>query len=984
MKNFLLIMCGFFLFNTNVMGQTADFEVKGVVTAAETGMPLPGVNVIEKGTTNGVMTDFEGNYTIDVGKDAVLVFSYLGFATQEVPVDARPIIDVKLEEKASALDEVVVMGYSSKARNEITSAVATVSGDELKDITSPNVQSMLQGKVSGVQVYNGSGQPGSSPEVRIRGISSISAPQGPLYVVDGIIGGNFDPNDVETLTVLKDAGATGMYGSQANGGVIVVTTKKGTAGNPTLNFKAVTGLRVADHGNVNMMDSRTLYNYHRELYRDPNFYVIDDSKFLQARPLSLLETDTDWLDETFDPALVQNYHVSYTGKSEKTSFYIGGGFYDEGGTFLDTYYKRLNLRANTTYRLSDRITLTNNINLSASKTKEADYMSIYYAYVNMPWDNPYDQEGHPVSFKENENIWSKDKINPIQTAENSELTNRLLSVDYDFIFKADILDWLSFSSSNRLSATQNMFKEYYAQNADNLTYYGIGYVNSSSNISYGGISTNLFRFDWQSEDHSLSGLAGFEVQQTKYDYIAGSGEGLPEGLTAPSVASSNFQIEGAPSKTVMQSLISQVNYSFKDKYFLTGSFRIDESSAFSPENRTAYFPSLSGAWLVNKESFLDQNETIDNLKFKVSWGRTGMKDIGATKYLEQFAYTTQIDGQIAAVPFQLANPSLTWEQTDQFNVGLELGLFDRLGIDLNVYRNVTKDLLVYRDLPPSGGFRKQWQNTGSVVNKGAELYLTSSIINKEDFKWDANFSISYNDNYLKGFAGDTIVNANSYGITQIYRDGGSLYTWYAKEYHGINPETGGVQWVDKNGNITDDYQNARLVEYGSPIPEFEGGFATNIQYKNLTLSTNWSFVMGNKIYNYFRRYVDNDLQDSKFNIMMPREDWATWQKPGDIANHPLPQNARNSLDPSTRFIQDGDYLKMRNIKLTYQLTGEFLDPLKIKTMSVYLSADNLFTFTKFWGQDPEVSINPLNGLPGYAEFKYPNSKQYVIGLNINF
>jgi len=961
-----------------------DLAVRGTVRS-EQNEPIPGVNVVVKGTNQVAITNNDGEFRMDVkSTEATLTFSFIGYKSQDVKIGEKRIINVVLHEESTDIDEVVVMGYSDKKKNEITSAVTTVSADKLKDVTSSNIGAMLQGKVAGLQVINSSGQPGSEPDVRIRGISSMSAPQGPLYVVDGIIGGSFDPNDVESMTVLKDAGATGMYGSQANGGVIVVTTKSASKNNSTVNAKVVTGVRIADHGNVNMMDSRTLYNYQRELYRDSKLFVIDDSKFLQVRPSSILDMNTNWLKETFKPAFIQNYYLSTAGKVNKLSFYLGGSFYDEGGTFINTDFKRINLRANTTYQISESVSIKNNINISGSKSRSADYMNIYYAYVNMPWDSPYDAKGNPMSFKEASGIWSKDKINPIQAANNSDLSNRNFNVDYDFDLNVKLLDWLNFSSSNRLSASTGMDKQYYAKNADNLSYYGNGYVSSTSNLGYGGISTNLFKLRLQKKENSFSGLVGFEVQRNDNDYITGSGQGIPEGLQAPSVASSNFIIRGAPGHTVMQSLISQANYSNKNKYFLTGSYRIDQSSAFSPENRTAYFPSLSGAWLISSEDFMKNSPMVNNLKLKASWGKTGMKDIGASKYLEQFAFTTQIDGQVAAVPFQLANPSLTWEQTTQVNLGLDLSLFKRINISIDAYHNLTDNLLVYRDLPPSGGFSKQWQNVGSVLNKGIELNISTTNIKTEKVTWTTDFNISFNKNTLSGFGNDTILNANNYGITQIYHDGGSLYTWYAKEYSGIDPQNGSMLWVGKDGNTTHDYQSARKVEAGSPIPKIEGGFSSNLKYSNWTFSVNCSFATGNKIYNYFRRYVDSDLQDAQFNVLMPRDDWSLWQKPGDNANHPLPQNAINSFDPSTRYIEDGSYLKIRNVTLTYNLPKEVIKKMKMSDVSLSLGADNVVTFTRFWGQDPEVSINPLNGLPGYAEFKYPNSRQFVLGLNIYF
>ena len=965
---------------------SGQIPVTGHVISTDQKAVMPAVNITVKGTTVGTITNADGSFSISVrNKEDILVFSFVGYSTQEIKVGNKTIFEIRMEPQVNALEAVVVMGYSNKKRNEITSAVTTVSSDKLMDVTSSDIGTMLQGKVSGIQVINGSGSPGSTPDIRIRGSSSFSAPnQGPLYVVDGIIGGNFDPNDVETITVMKDAGATALYGSQANGGVIVVTTKKAKPGKTQFNVKVVTGVRIADQGHVTMMDSKTLYNYHREYFRDPVLFEIDDRKFNEARPASLLNVNTNWLKETFKPALLQNYFLSASGQLDKMSYYIGASYYDEEGTFINTGFKKINFRANSTYKFSDRVSLTNNINLSGSKTLGADYMNIYYSYTSMPWDNPYDAKGNARSFKNAEGIWSKDKINPIQAANNSELSNTGFSLDYDLDLNIKFTDWLSFSSTNRLSASSFMDKQYYSATADNLSYFGSGFVSSRNDHSYGGITTDLLNFRFVKGVHSINGLAGFEAGGDNSDYIRGSGTGIPEGLKVPSVSSGQYSIEGAPVSSVMQSFISQVNYTLNNRYFFSGSFRVDRSSSFSPNKRTAMFPSLSAAWNISSEDFMQSVKMVNNLRLKASWGKTGMKDIGPYKYMEQFRYTTQYDGLPAAIPYQMANPDLTWEQTDQLNAGVELGLLQRINLDFNVYKNITKNLLVYRDLPPSGGFRKQWQNIGNSENNGVEISISTTNIKSSNLTWTTDFTISFNKNRLSGFGSDTIQNANAYGIVQIYHNGGALYSWYAKEYYGIDPANGSMLWVGADGKPTHDYQAARKVEYGSPMPKYQGGFATELKYKGLSLRANFSYVSGNKIYNYFRRYVDHDLQDVGFNVMMPRSDWKIWQQPGDVANHPLPQNAVNSYDPSTRFIEDGSYVKVRNITLAYELPSSFVSRLKLTGLTISLGADNLYTFTNFWGQDPEVSINPLNGLPGYAEFKYPNNRQYVFNINVRF
>ncbi len=976
----------FLILSTTCTFVYGQISVKGRVVSSENNLGMPGVNITIKGTTQGVISGVDGTYSISARtKEDLLVFSFMGFITKEVVVGDKTSVDITLDPDLKEIETVVVMGYSTKKRNEITSAVTTVSSDKLLDITSNDIGTMLQGKVAGIQVINSSGAPGANSEIRIRGISSFSAPQGPLYVVDGIIGGTFDPNDVETITVLKDAGATGMYGSQANGGVIVVSTKKASSSKPQFEFKVVNGFRTADHGNVEMMDSKTLYAYHREYFRDPQKFVVDDRKFKSARPLSLLDVNTDWLSETFRNGRIQNYFLSSSGISDKLSYYLGASYYDEEGTFINSNFQRANLRANTTYKFSDRVSLTNNINLSGSKNLGTDYMNIYYAYTSMPWDNPYDENGIARSFKTAEGIWSKDKINPIQAAENSELSNKSFSFDYDIDLSIKISKWLTFSSSNRLSGFAFMDKTFYSKAADNLSYFGTGYVSSQNSFNYSGITTNLLKFNFIRTSHSLSGLVGFEAQAGNDDYILGSGMGIPEGLRVPSVASGQYLIEGAPTKSVMQSFISQVNYNYLGRYFLSGSYRIDQSSQFAPNKRTAMFPSISAAWLISNEDFVKSVPAVSNLKLKASWGRTGMKDIGPYRYMEMFSFSSQYDGQPAAVPTQMANPDLTWEQTDQLNAGIEIGLFKRIDLEVDFYKNMTKNLLVERALPPSGGFRTQWQNIGKDMNSGIELSLSAALIKTTDFNWSLDLSVGYNKNKLSGFGSDTILTSNSYGVIQAYHNGSPLYSWYAKEFYGIDPANGSVLWVANDGQTTHEYQDARYIEYGTPMPKFQGGISTEFRYKAFSLRGNFSYLSGNKIFNYFRRYVDHDLQETQFNVMMPRDDYKLWQKPGDIATKPLPQNARNSFDPSTRFIDDGSFLKVRNIALTYELPQQVISRIKLSGLAVSLAMDNVYTFTNFWGQDPEVSIDPGSGnLPGYAEFKYPNNKQYVLSLNIRF
>lgn len=959
----------------------AQVVVKGTVTSADDKGPIPGASIFVKGTTNGVAADLDGAYSITVSNpNAILEFACIGFETQEIPIQNRAQIDVVMQVSRILLDEVVVMGYSNKTKNEIASAVTVVSADKLIDVTSPNIGDMLQGKVAGVSVIKSSGAPGAEPSIRIRGISSMNAPQDPLYVVDGIIGGSYDPNDVESITVLKDAGATGMYGAQANGGVIVVTTKRAKMGEPVFNFKASVGITQADFSRQKRMNSEQLYNYYREYFRDPETYLVDDIQFNNVLPRSVTETDTDWLDLAFNPGFVQNYYLSLMGRTEKNTYYSSVSFYDEKGTLRNTSYKHLNVRSNNTFNLTKWLTLTSNINLSANMRNSMDDLILYYLDNSLPFDSPYDSEGNLRKFAGATGIWARDKVNPLLAFENEELSNRTkgFGIDYDLVLDVKITPWLSFVSQNRVSASTS---KYHFHRTTNIEYMQSGdLLEEEQSFDYGGITTNMFKADHTFGKHALSGLLGYEAQMSWGDNIYGAGKGLPYGLYVLSVTSATPVVGGATYQTGMQSLISQVNYNYDSRFFLTASYRVDQSSTFNSANRTAAFPSASASWMISNEKFLKNNKAITNLKLKASWGKTGMKDIGASKYLEAFAYSTQYNNYSSAVPTQMSNPNLKWEQTTQTNAGFEIGLFNRVSLDLNYYYNITKDLLVFRDLSPSGGFSAQWQNLGSVVNTGFEAALSVTPVQTKDFTWNIDFSIAYNKNWLFDF-GDTEIYSSDYsGVTQVYKNGYELYTWYLKEYAGIDPATGREQFYDNNGDLTYDYASARYITAGSALTPWEGGLATYVNYKNFKLSATANYVSGNMLYGRRRA---STLATFVGNSILPSNEDVIWRQPGDVATIGLPAYAAAETNHTGNLVR-GDYFKLRNVTLSYTFPKNIM---KKCGLTLSLSCDNVFTATTVWGADPEVSINMSEGLAGCVQdldYRYPNKRLYVFQVNFTF
>lgn len=976
--------------------------VTGRVASAD-GTPLPGATVMVRGTRKGTQTTEQGMFRLtEVPPGAVLVISSIGYTTQEAAIPAGgSAMNITLLEDTKSVSEVVVVGYSNKKKSELTSAVSTVSSEKLKDVTTNDVGSMLQGKVAGLQVVNSSGVPGSAAEIRLRGVSSVNASQSPLYVVDGIIGGSFDPNDVESISILKDAGATAMYGSQANAGVIIVTTKRGSAGKTRFEAKVTSGLRTPDFGKMDLMNGGQLYERHKEFYRDyipgaaDNSYKVDLLKFYAERPRSLRGQDYNWLTTMFKPAPVNNVFISASGRNEKNEYYTSISYYNEKGTFRNTGFQRLNLRGNSTHHFSKSVSVTNNVNLSAATGKSFNYEDVFYAYLNMPWDNPYDSTGQPIYVDGNSPFrwWSRDKTNPMHTIRNSNHTYKSFSANYDLNLEVKITDWLSFSSTNRAAVNYNKGTDYYSPVVAGQ-YNGTGFLNELGTLGYGIISNDLLKFSFRKGDHSINGLAGIAIENSKTEVVGASGRGLPEGLSVLNVVASNQLVSGFNDAAIIQSFISQVSYGYRDRYFLTGSYRIDGSTAFPASNRYGSFPAVSAAWLLSNEPFLQNHPVVNNLKLRASYGVTGTQDIGSSRYLGLYSLSSQYNGSSAATPSQLPSPNLTWESKHQVNAGLELGLWQRVNLTLDVYNNVTKNLLLQVSQPLSVGFEQRWENAGEIVNKGVEVTLNTVNIKTRNFEWSTDFNINFNSNKLQHLPSDITRTQPTWSISQIYRNGGNLYEFYMPKWLGVNPETGAPQWEvinrDADGKeisreATSEYARATYQEVGSALPRMQGGITSFWKYRNFSLSVNAYFLSGNKVFSNALRFVMNDGLEPYYNQIVLPKGYNTWTKPGDIATEPSPQNSANATETSTRFLKDGSFFAIRNIALAWSLPTEWSSRIGLDAVTLSLTADNVYTFTRFLGQDPATTITAGSFvMPGLSDFKYPNNRQYLFNINIRF
>ncbi|MEO8416965.1 MAG: SusC/RagA family TonB-linked outer membrane protein, partial [Ginsengibacter sp.] len=441
------------------------------------------------------------------------------------------------------------------------------------------------------------------------------------------------------------------------------------------------------------------------------------------------------------------------------------------------------------------------------------------------------------------------------------------------------------------------------------------------------------------------------------------------------------------------SYLSQLNYSYKNKYFVTGSYRVDGSTAFQKNKRYGSFPAISAGWLISNEDFLKESHLIDNFKIRGGYGITGTQDIGASRYLGLYSLTSQYNSQSAATPSQLPSPDLTWESKHQTNIGIDIGFFKRINLSVDIYKNQTKNLLLQVSQPLSVGFETKWENTGEIENKGLEIALSTTNIQSKHFSWTTDFNISFNTNTLQNLPAG-FVKTGSWAISQTYRNGGNLYEFYMPVWLGVDQQTGSPLWQkitkDANGQVTaveatSSYADATLQEVGSALPKYQGGMTNTFTYQNFSLSVNAYFLEGNKVYSNDLRFVMNDGNEPYYNQLVLPSGYSIWKNPGDIATNPSPQNAANSTEVSTRYLQDGSYISIRNITLGYNLPQSFAKRLGFQGIAVSASADNVYTFTKFLGQDPQTTIqSDIYTTPGVSDFKYPNNHQYLFNINVKF
>lgn len=961
------------------LGIQSDQSVVNGRVSTETGESIPGVNILLKGTSVGTVTDVDGNYSLAVPDlTSTLVFSYIGYKSIEVPINGRTTVNVTLVEDAQSLQEVVVVGYSTKKQTELSSSVSVVSGDELRDVTSNDVTNLLQGKAPGVVVSNSSGDPNAEPTIIIRGSSSITAGSEPLYVVDGIIGGSANPNDIESITVLKDAAATGLYGSRASNGVIIITTKSGKAGKTRVNVSSTVGFNKASMGNYKVMNSRQLYDYQKTFW--------DPATFDADRPASLLNQDTDWRSLMFNTGVTHNHTVTISGGSEKTQMYVSGNYYNEEGTLGPSGNRAYNVRSNISHNISEKIKISVRLNAkNRRKEYEAAGSNFLTNHENMPWDNPYNPDGS-LKMGIEEGWIGRDNDNFLHGWQYNFDVARESTLNGDVLLDYQITKGLSFASYNRASYNNGKRELYYDIRSKAGT--GEGRLTNDFYNSNQLITSNRLIYATQLNRHNFNTILVGEAEKNFSETNSVTGAGLAPGLHVMDAASTILRASSNTGENAFTKGLIQVDYNFDNRYFVVGSFIRESSSRFGANNRSANFYTIGSSWILNHEAFMENQNLFDLLKLRASYGLTGNAQIGNYQTLGLYSFSSQYAGFSAAFPSQLANNNLTWEKAETLNFGVDIGVLNRISLNVDLYQKVSRALLLNVELPYTTGFSSVIQNVGSVRNRGVELNLNTINLNGA-LRWETNFNIAFNKSKVLTLdQGKDIIEVGSgYNPTRIIRVGEDLNTWYMRKWAGVDPANGDPLWevvtTGPNGRevtTTNNYSEATLQIVGTFTPDFTGGMSNVISYKSLTLSSFFNFVKGVQVWTYSDLLIDSDgaYDDENQRVLVDGE--SRWEKPGDIATHPRPVfgGNLNSNQPSSRYLQDGSYIRLRNVRLAYRLPGSLLNKVNIANASLFVSGDNLLTITPYNGRDPQASLSNSGGRVG----EYPISKKVLFGINI--
>ena len=998
----------FFEDNYVVIGSKKYIASQAVITGrvvAPDGTPLVGVSVKIKGGVNGTSTDSDGRYSITVPEDAIIVFSSIGFVTIERNLNGNTVINVTLQIKNNDLNQVVVIGYGTQKKREISSAIATIRTADIKDLRVTSLDQALQGKVAGVQVTNNTGAPGSFVQIRIRGTSSLSASSEPLYVVDGVpinntLTGSYqagndqingmagiNPNDIETLEILKDAAAASIYGARAANGVVLITTKRGKPGKSIVGFTLTNGIS----------EQKRRYDL-----LDANQYAIMSNQ-LRAKQnptapaifTTLPNSSTNWQDQVFTRGKFTDANLNFAGGSEKIQYAISGGLFDQKGTIINSRFRRYSFRSNLDLEINNKIkvgtnlyfarTINNRLRNDGGPNFQDQFNGNSTFGPNVLSSALVFSPAIPVY--NNDGTFSRDTINgnsnPVALATEAKLESKNLRMIGNFFGEWNILKGLKFRTNFGLDLRTENEDFFFPPNSAAL---GSGRASSRTFNEFLTIVENTFNYkkDFGTK-HAVDVLAGFTVQESNQRSNLATASGLTNSAVQTVGGPLTSGQSGITSNGIL-SYVSRINYNFNQKYYLSIATRIDQSSRFGVDNRTAIFPSASVGWIISDEKFLKQSKIVDFLKIRASYGFTGNQEFGNFDYLGTISLNNApYLGQLGASVQNIDDNKFSWERTEQYNVGFDASFVkSRINLTIDYYKKLTDKLILAIPLPNTTGFSGRPGNAGSLENKGIEFTLnTNNLVGK--FKWNTSFNISSNKIKIVKLVNGEDIKAGSFGTSNIAREGESLSFYLYQTEQNVDPTTGKIKILDvnKDGIINDKDQTI----VGSPLPKYIGGLTNTFSYNGFDLSIFFQWSQGNKIYNQTREFIEgygDNFYNSTTNALK------RWQKPGDITTVPFVGRDNGATGyPTTRFLEDGSYVRLKNLTFGYNFSGKLLKNAGMSRARVYLSAQNLFTITKYTGFDPEVNHftgnSQFNNIAlGFDNASFPQAKTITAGLSINF
>ncbi|MBP1613206.1 MAG: TonB dependent receptor [Bacteroidetes bacterium] len=946
--------------------------------------PVIGGSVLEKGTTNGVITDLDGNFSLSVANGATLVISYVGCKSQEVKASTH--MKIVLKEDNELLDEVVVIGYGSVSKKDVTTSISTISTKDLDQRPIVSADQALQGKAAGVAVIKPNGLPGEGMVVRVRGASSMNSSNDPLYVVDGVPTDNISflsANDIESMQVLKDASSQAIYGSRGANGVVIITTKSGASGTSKITLNAYTGITAL---------SKKIKSLNVADYRE----LLEDMGSTISLPDDLTD-QTDWYDETYRTAFTQNYQASVSDGTDKLRYFISGGYTGEDGIIKVAFYKRYNFRANIDNQLRKWLKIGANVSYSDYTSngiisgQGSNRGGVVLSVINTPtyapvWDP--DNAGQYYTGFYGVNITSPAE-NMARSKNNKSKNNRLIATgNAEITFSPE----LKFKST----VTLDKYNYHYTSFLDpTTTTYGRdqnGTASDNRSTTTVLIYDNILTYNKQLGKHGLNIMGGTSGTTSDYSYTYQTVTDFADGSIETLNAGNNVsQSNGTTaSQWSLMSYLGRVSYNYDSKYLLTANMRIDGSSKLDPDHRWGYFPSLSAAWRISSEPFMKELTWIDDMKIRGGWGQSGNQSgLGEYDYLQRYSITRQNwweEGMSNATPIitqsTLRNTDLTWETTTQTNVGLDLTILrNRLTFTLDYYFKKTTDMLVDVTLPSGAAVASSiTRNEGEMTNKGFEFSVNSrNLVGK--FTWDTDFNISFNRNKLTNleltkvyYAAQTSDNLAEYCVRN--EPGRPLGSFYGYISDGVDSETGELIYRD----VTDDGQvtSSDRTYIGDPNPDFTFGLTNTFSYKGFNLSILLQGSYGNDIFNASKMETEGmyDGKNQSTRVL------SRWRRPGMITSIP---KAGFEMKTSSYFVEDGSYLRVKDVTLSYSFSGGLLRKWGITRLQPYFSTTNLLTFTKYTGMDPEVNQWGNSGtVQGIDWGTYPQTKSFVVGVNIDF